>query len=194
MPTPQNLATHSCVAVLVAEGLEEVEALSVVDVLFRAGIRADLIAVGEELMVESSHGIRFQCDYLASDVNLADYDVLFLPGGMPGTLHLKESPVVIEELERRKVTLEPVAAICAAPSILADVGLVHGFNATANPNFMDALIRGGAHPREDAVVVDGHVMTSRGMGTAIELGLEIVSFLLGEDAVNAVKKGIVYSR
>ncbi|WP_022868684.1 DJ-1 family glyoxalase III [Schaalia vaccimaxillae] len=192
MPTPAKLATDRRVAVLIADGLEEVEALAVVDILFRAGIRADMLAVGESLQVTSSHLISFTCDELLSNVQLSDYELVFLPGGIPGTPNLKACPAVVSEVERRGASGQWLAAICAAPSILAEVGVLQGRRATANPGFMDAIDEGGATSCEDAIVVDGHIITSRGMGTAIDLGLQIVRVLLGEDAVEAVKKGIVY--
>ncbi|MDO4900239.1 DJ-1 family glyoxalase III [Actinomyces sp.] len=192
MPTPDKLATDKKVAVLIAEGLEEVEALAVVDVLFRAGVRADLIAVGDSLTVNSSHKVVLTCEALLGDVELADYDLVFLPGGIPGTPNLKAVPAVTDEVTARMQTGRPVAAICAAPSILAELGLLQGRNATANPNFMEVLAAHGARTCEAAVVVDDQLLTSRGMGTAIELGLEIVRHYLGEAAAEAVKLGVVY--
>ncbi|QHO91530.1 DJ-1 family protein [Actinomyces sp. 432] len=192
MPTPDKLTTDKKVAVLIAEGLEEVEALAVVDVLYRAGIRTDLIAVGDSLAVTSSHKVVLTCEALLGEVNLADYDMVFLPGGIPGTPNLKASPVVTAEVTARMGQGRPLAAICAAPSILAELGLLEGRAATSNPNFMKVLAEHGASTSEAAVVVDDQLLTSRGMGTAIELGLAIVRHYLGDDAVEAVKRGIVY--
>ncbi|SDN25855.1 4-methyl-5(b-hydroxyethyl)-thiazole monophosphate biosynthesis [Actinomyces ruminicola] len=192
MPTPAKLATDKKVAVLIAEGLEEVEALAVVDVLFRAGIPTELIAVGDRLTVTSSHQVVITCEALLEEVNLADYDLVFLPGGIPGTPNLKAVPAITAEVTARMGQGRPVAAICAAPSILAELGLLEGRAATANPNFMELLATRGARTSEAAVVVDDQLLTSRGMGTAIELGLEIVRHYLGDDAVEAVKRGIVY--
>ncbi|SDM39326.1 DJ-1 family glyoxalase III [Actinomyces ruminicola] len=194
MPTPAKLASDKKVAVLIAEGLEEVEALAVVDVLFRAGIPTELIAVGDRLTVTSSHKVVLTCEALLGEVNLADYDLLFLPGGIPGTPNLKAAPAVTAEVAARMGEGRPVAAICAAPSILAELGLLQGRDATANPNFMELLAEHGARTSEAAVVVDDQLLTSRGMGTAIELGLEIVRHYLGDAAVDAVKRGIVYQR
>ena len=126
---------------MMALGCEEVEAFAVVDCLYRAGIRADLIAVSDSETIESSHSIRIVCDLLLSEAVLADYALLFLPGGMPGTLVLADSPVVADELERRVRASGPVAAICAAPSILADRGLLDGRRATANPKDCFSFIK-----------------------------------------------------
>ncbi|WP_136194342.1 MULTISPECIES: DJ-1 family glyoxalase III [Actinomyces] len=192
MPTPDKLATDKKVAVLIAHGLEEVEALAVVDVLYRAGIRTDLVAVGDSRTVTSSHQLVLTCEVLLGDVDLGEYDLVFLPGGIPGTPNLKADPTVTAEVTARMRAGRPVAAICAAPSILAELGLLEGRAATSNPSFMKVLAEHGARTSEAAVVVDGDLLTSRGMGTAIELGLEIVRHYLGDDAVDAVKRGIVY--
>ena len=101
MPTPAALATDSAVAVLIAPGLEEVEALAPVDILYRAGIRADLVSVTNSLAVGSSHQVVLTCDRLLSEVDLADYALVLLPGGIPGTPNLKAVPAVRQEIARR---------------------------------------------------------------------------------------------
>ena len=181
MPTPAALATDSAVAVLIAPGLEEVEALAPVDILYRAGIRADLVSVTNSLAVGSSH-----------EVDLADYALVLLPGGIPGTPNLKAVPAVRQEIARRMNEDLPLAAVCAAPSILAEMELLQGRRATSNPAFMDVLAEHGARVSEEAVVADGALLTSRGMGTAIELGLEMVRRLLDEEAAAKVRSAIVH--
>lgn len=192
MPTPNTLATTDSVAVLLATGFEEVEALAVVDALYRAGIRADLISIENERHVVSSHGVKLVSDLMLADVDLASYAVVFLPGGMPGTLGLKANERVRQELMRRASTGEITAAICAAPSILAELGVLQGKRATANPGFMAALSAGGAQAQSECVVVDGNIVTSRGAGTALELGLELVRQLLGDEAAQQVRESIVW--
>lgn len=192
MPTPDQLTTDQTVAVLIAPGLEEVEALAVVDVLYRAGVRVDMLSTTGSLEVTGSHKITFRCDALAADTDLSGYTLVMLPGGIPGTPNLQANEQVTTEAARRVQAGEPLAAICAAPSILAGLGLLRGRQATANPAFMQVLEDGGAVLRTEPVVVDGAVLTSRGMGTAIDLGLEIVRLLLGEQAVEAVSQGIVH--
>ena len=194
MPTPDQLTTSARVAVLIAEGLEEVEALAVVDVLYRAGIAVDMLAVGDDLSVTSSHRVTFRCDALLADVDLTDYALVFLPGGVPGTPNLKSTRAVTDEVARRLGEDLPLAAVCAAPSIPAELGLLAGRRATANPAFLHVLKENGAETSEDGVVIDGNLLTSRGMGTAIDLGLEIVRLLLDDHAVEEVRKGIVYRR
>lgn len=192
MPTPNTLATRDSVAVLLATGFEEVEALAVVDALYRAGIRADLISVENERHVVSSHGIKLVSDLMLEDADLASYTVVFLPGGMPGTLGLKANERVCEELTRRASSGEKTAAICAAPSILAELGVLEGRRATANPGFMAALSAGGALAQSECVVVDGNIVTSRGAGTALELGFELVRQLLGDEAAQNVRESVVW--
>ncbi|WP_196717369.1 DJ-1 family glyoxalase III [Actinomyces trachealis] len=192
MPSPDQTSTDQTVAVLIAPGLEEVEALAVADVLYRAGVRVDLLSITDSLEVTSSHKLTFRCDALAADIDLSGYTLVMLPGGIPGTPNLKACEQVTTEVTRRVQAGEPLAAICAAPSILAELGLLRGRQATANPAFMQVLENCGATPRTEPVVVDGAVLTSRGMGTAIDLGLEIVRQLLDEAAVDKVKAGIVY--
>lgn len=192
MPTPNTLTTTDSVAVLLATGFEEVEALAVVDALYRAGIRADLISIENERHVISSHRIKLVSDLMLADVDLASYTVVFLPGGMPGTLGLKANEHVREELLRRASSGEKTAAICAAPSILSELGVLEGRRATANPGFMAALSAGGAQAQSECVVVDGNIVTSRGAGTALELGLELVRQLLGEEVAQQVRESIVW--
>ena len=194
MPTPENLATDATVAIMLADGFEEVEALAVADVLYRAGVRADLISVTDARHVTSSHGIRVVAYLMLEDVDLSAYTLLFLPGGMPGTLGLKGTPAIQAEVLRRADAGQPVAAICAAPSILAELGVLESRHATANPAFVKAIAAGGATVHENPVVVDEFIITSRGAGTALELGLEIVRYLLGDEAVDEVARGVVLAR
>ena len=191
MPTPEKLATDATVAIMLADGFEEVEALAVADVLYRAGVRSDLISVTDARHVTSSHGIRVVADLMLEDVDLSTYTVLFLPGGLPGTTNLKATPAIQAEVLRRADEGEAMAAICAAPSIFAELGVLDGRHATANPAFVKAIAAGGAIVHDNPVVVDDFITTSRGAGTSIDLGFEIVRQLLGEDAAEAISRGIV---
>jgi DJ-1 family protein len=176
---------------MLADGFETVEALAVADILFRAGVRTDLISVTDARHVTSSHGIRVVADLMLEDVDLSTYTVLFLPGGLPGTTNLKATPAIQAEVLRRADEGEAMAAICAAPSIFAELGVLDGRHATANPAFVKAIAAGGAIVHDNPVVVDDFITTSRGAGTSIDLGLEIVCQLLGEDAAEAISRGIV---
>jgi len=150
--------------------------------------------VTEARHVTSSHGIRVVADLMLEDVDLSTYTVLFLPGGMPGTLGLKATPAIQAEVLRRSDASEPIAAICAAPSILSELGILDGRHATANPAFVRAIAEGGAIVHENPVVADEFIITSRGAGTALELGLELVRQLLGDQAAEEVSRGVVLAR
>ena len=193
MPTPEKLATDATVAIMLADGFEEVEALAVADVLYRAGVRSDLISV-TDARVTSSHGIRVVADLMLEDVDLSTYTLLFLPGGMPGTLGLKGTPAIQAEVLRRSDAAQPIAAICAAPSILSELGVLDGRHATATPAFVKAIAEGCAIVHENPVVADEFITTSRGAGTALELGLELVRQLLGDQAAEEVARGVVLAR
>lgn len=192
MPTPREVLTDAAVAVLLAPGFEEVEALAVTDALYRGGIRADLISVDNTPEVVSSHGVRIGADVALRDVDLAAYEVLFLPGGLPGTTNLAAHPVVSAEIDRRAAAGLPIAAICAAPSILAERGYLRGRVATANPWYMGVLADNGAVTQDAPVAADDAIVTSRGAGTALELGVALVRRLRGEDVAAQVAEDLVH--
>lgn len=181
------------VSALIAPGLEECEALVVYDLLFRAGIECDLIAVTDELEVESSHGVKIVCNKLVADTDFDEYDLIFLPGGIPGTPNLEQNDYVQAALKDFIAKDKEVAAICAAPSILANAGYLQGKKATSNPSFQHVLEEKGALLQKDEYVVrDGHLTTSQGMGTAMLFGFTLIEVLAGSEAVENVKAGIVY--
>jgi 4-methyl-5(b-hydroxyethyl)-thiazole monophosphate biosynthesis len=195
-------ATDRRVAIFVAEGLEEIEALTQVDILFRAGIPCDLVSITDDLEIKSSHDVRVTCNRSITDpkFNFDDYDVLFLPGGIPGALNLAACEPLLAAVRRfvqegsgQGTEGKQVAAICAAPAILAKRGLLKGRRATANPGYQSDLFECGAIVMADsAVVEDDNIVTSQGMGTAIDMGLCLVRRLRGEDAVKHVRSGIVW--
>ena len=121
-----------------------------------------------------------------------DYDMLFLPGGMPGTKNLRACEPLCDAVIRFVREGRDVAAICAAPSILAELGLLEGRRATSNPGFTHVLAEHGATLCSDPVVVDGNVMTSQGLGTALELGLSMIRRFQGQEATEAIKGKVVY--
>ncbi|WP_303131747.1 DJ-1 family glyoxalase III [uncultured Olsenella sp.] len=182
------------VAAFLVEGFEECEALVVADLLFRAGIPCDKVSVVPGLTVVSSHGVSVGCDRSVcdEDFDFSGYDLLFLPGGMPGTKNLRACGSLCQALVEHVGHGGDVAAICAAPSVLAELGLLEGRRATGNPGFQEVLVEHGAKLLQDAVVEDGNVVTSKGLGTAIELGLVLVRRILGDEVQERVKAGIVY--
>ena len=186
--------TDSRVAVFIAPGLEEIEGLTVVDLLYRAGIPCDTVAITPEHEVTSSHEVTIVCKRSIADEDFSfdDYDMLVLPGGIPGTPNLRACQPLCDEVSARAGAGRPVAAICAAPSILAELGLLEGRRATSNPGFQHVLSEHGAEllPNEP-VVVDGNLITSQGAGTAMLFALEIVRHYLGDEAVERVRAGVV---
>lgn len=187
-------ATDRRAAVFFADGLEECEGLVLVDLLFRAGVPCDKVSVTGNLAVTSSHEVTVVCDATIADDDFSfdDYDMLVLPGGMPGTKNLRACEPLCAAVTDFVRSGREVAAICAAPSILAELGLLEGRRATSNPNFQHVLAEHGATVLQDSVVVDGNVTTSKGLGTAVDLGLQLVRSFLGEEAVEATKQKIVY--
>ena len=182
------------VAVMIAEGLEEIEGLTVVDLLFRAGIACDTVSIAPERTVTSSHGVTIVCDRTIFDEGFSfdDYTLVVLPGGMPGTTNLGACKPLEDELVRRVRDGLPVAAICAAPTVLARLGLLAGRKATCYPGQTPVLEEHGAVLTEGPVVVDGCITTSRGMGTAIDFGLELVAQIRGRAEADRIAQAIVY--
>lgn len=187
-------ASEKRVAVFVAPGLEEIEGLTIVDLLFRAGVPCDTVAITPDREVTSSHEVRIVCKRSLFDegFSFADYDMLVLPGGIPGTPNLRACEPLCAELSARAAAGRPLAAICAAPSILAELGLLEGRRATSNPGFQHVLAeRGAVLLADEPVVVDGNLITSQGAGTAMLFALEIVRHYLGDEAVERVREGVV---
>ena len=183
----------SKVAIFIANGCEEIEALAVVDVLRRGGIEIDTVAVEGDRQVTGSHKIPFTCDKTIQEMDKTGYDAVVLPGGMPGTETLRADKTVGDLVCTYYGEGKLVAAICAAPSILGGLGILDGRRATCHPGFEDRL--GKAEFVEDRVVTDGNVITSRGMGTAIDFALAIVDYLGdGTKTSDEIRTGLVYSR
>ena len=168
--------------IFMADGCEEIEGLTVVDILRRAGLEIEMISISSSKSVTGSHGITFLTDTVFEDVNFDALDAVVLPGGMPGTLHLGTLFAASGKL---------TAAICAAPSVLGAAGILDGKHAVCHPGFEERLT--GAIVSEDTVMTDGTVITSRGMGTAIDFALAIVSYLKDDAAVSDLKQKLVYT-
>ena len=179
-------------AVFLAEGFEEIEALTVVDICRRCGLQADMVSVTGAEMVQSSHGVSVQADRQFSEVDFGEYDMLVLPGGMPGTKNLEAHEGLMEQVDAFYHSGKYIAAICAAPSIFGHKGFLHGRNACSFPSFESHLK--GAQVTEGPVEISDHVITSRGMGTAIDFGLAIAGIFCGEEKAKAMAETIVYRK
>ena len=175
-----------------AEGLEEVECLAVVDVLRRSGVEVTLVSVGETKEIVGSHGIRLTADALFEETNPDQADILFLPGGMPGTKNLQAHQGLAEAIRKAAKQGRRIAAICAAPSILGTMGLLKGRTATCYPGFEDMLE--GASYTSQGVITDGNITTSRGLGYALALGLELIRLLQGPQQAERIREAVQYDR
>ena len=183
----------SRVLVPLAPGFEEIEAITVVDLLRRAGIEVHTASL-DGPQVTGSHDITVTAD-IALDAAIADhYDMIVLPGGMPGAAHLKEDARVISLLRRFAAAGRYTAAICAAPHVLAHAGVLDAHAATSFPGVLQPDSAPGIELRDDAVVVDGKVVTSRGAGTAMEFGLALIGLLEGEAAMQRVRERLQLQR
>ncbi len=176
-----------------ADGLEEIEGLTVVDMFRRVGIEIDIVSVTGSLNIEGSHKIRIQADKLFEDVDYSDVDMLILPGGMPGTLNLQNHKALGELLvSTAKEGKQYIAAICAAPTVLGALGILEGYRATCYPRHETKLL--GAKIEMSKVVVDRNIITSRGMGTAIEFAAQLVAILKDAHEARELLGSIVYSQ
>ena len=173
------------VAVILADGFEEIEALTVVDVLRRANITCHM--VGFEAQVTGSHAIQVQADRVF-DGDLSDYDMIVLPGGMPGSANLRDHELLIAELQKCEQVGKKIAAICAAPIVLNRAGLLKDKEFTCYDGVQEQIADG--HYRKETVVVDGQLTTSRGPATALAFAYNLVE-QLGGDA-NGLREAMLY--
>ncbi|MBR1476683.1 MAG: DJ-1/PfpI family protein [Lachnospiraceae bacterium] len=179
------------IAVFLADGFEEIEGLTVVDILRRAGLSVDTVSVMGRDRIEGSHAIPIIADKLISDIKYEDYDCFVLPGGMPGTKNLEACGELMELIDRAYKENKYIAAICAAPSIFGHRGILKGRDATCYPGMEGELT--GANALTDSVVVSDNVITSRGMGTAIDFALDITEIFCGTQKAKELSKAVVYS-
>ena len=180
----------SKIGIFMADGCEEIEGLTVVDIVRREGIDITTISISDKKEVAGAHGITFLADAKKDEVDFSTLDGIVLPGGMPGTINLGADETVDKVIREFAAGGKLVAAICAAPSVLGQAGLLNGKHATSYPGFEPKLT--GAVTSEDPVVQDGNVITSRGMGTAIAFALEIVSYFTDKKTADKLAESIIY--
>jgi 4-methyl-5(b-hydroxyethyl)-thiazole monophosphate biosynthesis len=174
--------------VFLAPGFEEIEAVTAIDVLRRAGVRV-IVAGTREGSVTGSHEITVQPDARIEEVDPESVDMVVLPGGLPGSVHLRDDPRVRAFVQALDRAGKYTCAICAAPTVLKAAGVAAGRKLTSHPvvqeDFRDCDYR------EDRVVVDGTVVTSRGAGTALEFSLELVRLLVGPDKARELAAAMI---
>ncbi len=178
------------IAIFFAEGYEEIEALTVVDICRRCGLAVELVSITEERLVMSSHGVVVQMDKVFTEADFAEYDMLVLPGGMPGTKNLEAHEGLMAQVDEFYASGKYIAAICAAPSIFGHRGILQGRRACCYPSFENHLE--GAEVTGGPVEISEHVITSRGMGTAIDFGLAIAGIFVGREKAEEMASTIVY--
>ncbi len=178
------------VLVPLAQGCEELEAVTIIDLLRRAGIEV-VTASLQAGAVTASRGTVLLADTTLDAVLEREFDMIVLPGGLPGARHLEDDPRLIAMLQRQQIAERYVAAICAAPQVLASAGLLDGRTATSYPG----VIKTADYPRvtfvETPVVVDGLVITSRGPGTAMDFALQLIELLVNHERRDDVERALV---
>lgn len=181
----------SKVAVMLADGFEEVEGLTVVDILRRGGIETVTVSVMGRQEITSSHDIRLKADVLLEEVRFDEIDMIVLPGGLKGKENLENCAPLMEKVDEFNVKGKYLAAICAAPTILGHRGILKGRKAVCYGGMEDQLT--GAEVSSDKVVMDGHVITSRGMGTSVAFGLRLLAVLKDEKSAEEMAAKIMYT-
>ena len=178
------------VYIFLAEGFEDIEAVAVIDILRRADVTVSVVSIHDKKEVTSAHGLTIVCDILLDEVNLHRADMLVLPGGMPGTRNLAKSKKLLTILELAQKDDKYIAAICAAPTVLAQAGLLTGKKAICYPGFEAELTDAVIH--DDLVVRDGKLITSKGPGTAMLFGYALVDILKGNLESDAIRKAMIF--
>lgn len=178
------------VYLFLADGFEEIEGLTVVDMLRRAEIEITTVSITGKESVNGAHNIEVKADGLFEEYDYETADMLVLPGGMPGTRNLAAHEGLVNLLKEFREEDKALAAICAAPSILGEQGLLKGKSVTCFPGFEDKLLE--ANPTGHKAVTDGNIITGKGMGTAIDFSLEIIQFLKDKETAEKIGKAIQY--
>lgn len=178
------------VSVFLADGFEEIEGLTVVDLLRRAGVEVTTVSITDKLTIHGAHKIDVQADKMFDEVDYQMEDMVVLPGGMPGTLNLGAHEGVKKVLEQFYAAKKYIGAICAAPSVLGKYGMLEGRKATSYPGF-EAELKGAEYTTEPVAASD-FVITSRGLGTAIDFALALITVLVSEEKANEISRSIIY--
>jgi len=177
------------VLIHLATGFEEIEAVTIIDVLRRANLDVITVSVTGDRVVTGAHRISVEADLLFEEADYSVAIMLILPGGMPGTANLMNHAGLIEQLKIFNDKKKPIGAICAAPMVLGSMGILAGKNAVCYPGFESHLT--GASVSKAPFVTDGNIVTGRGVGTALDFSLEIVRILKGELTASELRAALV---
>ena len=177
------------IIVHLADGFEEVEAVTIVDVLRRAGLDVIIVSVSGKLLVRGSHHIEIKADALFEDVDYTHGKMIILPGGMPGAKNLNGHEGLRSEILNYNKSNKFLAAICAAPLVFGNLGILTGKRAVCYPGFEAQLA--GAEISDAPYMVDEHIITGRGVGAALKFSLEIVRILTGEKQATQLRKNLL---
>lgn len=180
----------SRVLVPLAQGCEELEAITITDLLVRAGVEVTTAGLDEQPVI-ASRGTRIIPDTSIDKVADQTFDMIVLPGGLPGADHLRDDENVLTLLKNHAASGKYVGAICAAPKALAKAGLLTGKQATAYPGVLEALGHEQIHIKDSAIEIDGNIVTSRGPGTAMDFALTLIELLEGTARREEVNRQLV---
>jgi len=168
-----------------ADGFEEIEALTIIDVLRRAGLKVETVGVVGST-ITGAHGVRVIADKRLMEIS-EDYDAIVLPGGSPGYINLSRTAKILEILKKMNEQGKIVAAICGSPAVLAKAGILENKKATIYPGMERELPR----PRAERVVVDGNIITSQAAGTTMEFALKLVEILVNKEKASELRTDLV---
>ncbi|MCA9733780.1 MAG: DJ-1/PfpI family protein [Deferribacteres bacterium] len=176
------------VLVPIANGSEEIEAVTIIDMLRRAQAQVTVASVHAHKEITAARGTHIVADALLEECVYVDYDLIALPGGMPGAEHLRDCPLLIDRLHKQNQSGKLYAAICASPSVVLEThGLLQGKIATGYPGFHLS----DESDSEKPVVVSGNCITSRGVGTALAFSLELIELLFGRALRDKIAKSVL---
>lgn len=187
--TRTELNATPSVLVPLAQGCEELEAITITDLLTRAGINVVTVGLDDQVII-ASRGMKLVADKQLDDVMQDEFAMIILPGGLPGADHLNNDPRIQTLVKKMAVANKYTAAICAAPRVLATAGLLEGKRATSFPGALDQFPVNNMTYEENAVVVDGNIITSRGPGTAMDFALTLIELLVGKEKHDEVEAGL----
>ena len=180
------------VYIFLAEGFEEVEALTVIDYLRRAKVDIKSVSITDDTAVKGAHGVTVKSDITIAEADFDACEMIVLPGGLPGTTYLGQCARLVSEIKDFASSGKRIAAICAAPTVFGKAGVLVGKKATCYPSLENDLT--GADKVTDKVVTDGNVTTSRGPSTAVYFALELIKILKGEEVKNVISSDILLDK